>query len=111
MVSISKKAQNFFRAFALMHFYRPLRTAAALQWENKLWCWCSSGLFWLISKHTPRAIKSSTWVGRWAQRSVRALFNGWLRCSRFEEELSLELFNFSSGGCAAAGVLCDSHCE
>jgi hypothetical protein len=41
MVSISKEAQNFFRAFGPMHFYRPLRAAAALQREIKLWCWCS----------------------------------------------------------------------
>ena len=45
MVSISKEAQNFFRAFGPMHFYRPLRAAAALQREIKLWCWCSFALY------------------------------------------------------------------
>jgi hypothetical protein len=41
MVSISKEAQIFFRAFGPMQFYRPLRAATAQQREIKLWCWCS----------------------------------------------------------------------
>jgi hypothetical protein len=60
MVSISKEAQFFFRAG--MHFYRPLRAAAALQREIKTWCWCSHGgpIFLIGSVHEIRNSKSKS---------------------------------------------------